>query len=153
MPVLFIIVFALPALGGAAPQKETPESELLSDSELVCAVSGGIAGIVRTATLSARSDHVMAEYASNEIPGGGPSRAPLEKARYLELWKEAERAGIWTLQVPGKEEGADLIYHSLTVRVGGRRHSISWTEGGGSTDATRIGERIVSLAREAAALR
>jgi hypothetical protein len=151
MPIFMVMVFALSGLG--ATPRETPESQILADSELVYTVSGGFAGIVRRATLTARSETVMAEYASDEIPGGGPSKGPLEKARYLELWKEVERAGIWTLEAPAKEKGADLIDHSLIVRVGNRSRSISWTDGGGSTSAARIGDRIQSLAREFAALR
>ena len=81
----------------------------------------------------------------------------LEPARYLALWKEAERGGLWTLEVPEKTKGADQFQHALRARVGERRHSVSWIDGDGGTTSERnavlIGERILALARDAAALR
>ena len=151
------ILLASAARVACASQEPSTESELLSDSELVYEMSGGIAGVVRSAKLVARGGQVSAEYAGDEIPGGGPNTGPLERAPYLELWKEAERAGIWTFHVPPKEKGADLFQHEIRVRVGARRHSITWTEGDGTTSEERnamsISERILALARDAAALR
>jgi hypothetical protein len=153
MPLFWTLVFvAMPALGS---QQQTTESDLLSDSELVYQVSGGFAGVVRTARLIAKSGNVTAEYAASDERAAGPQEGAREPARYLELWAEAERAGIWTLRVPGKQKGADLMHHELVARVGERRHSVSWTDGETSSpsarDALRIGESILALAREAAA--
>jgi hypothetical protein len=151
--------FAVTAVCGAgASQEPTKEAELLSDSELVYELSGGIAGIVRSARLVAKGGQVTAEYASNDEPHlVVPQKGPLEPARYLALWKEAERAGLWTLEVPEKTKGADQFQHALRARVGERRHSVSWIDGDGGTTSERnavlIGERILALARDAAALR
>jgi hypothetical protein len=146
------------ARGQCVSPEPSPESELLSDSELVYEVSGGIAGVVRSAKLVARGGQVTAEYtASDERPPIGPQKGPVEPQSYLALWRDAERAGIWTLEVPGKAKGADEMQHELRARVGERRHSLSWIDGDDSTPSGRnavlIGERILALAREAAAER
>ncbi len=145
------------ALSVLASARQTADSDLLADSELVYDVSGGIQGIVRSAKLVAKSGSVTAVYTANDerLPGGR-LEGPREPAPYLELWAEAEREGIWTLEIPGKEEGADLMYHTLTARVGERRHSVSWTGLEPSLSvqkAVRIADRILALARETAAER
>lgn len=158
MPSFWTLVFAaMPALGS---QQKTAEADLLSDSELIYRVSGGFAGVVRTARLVAKTGNVTAEYAASDASeerAVDPQTGPREPARYLELWADAERAGIWTLQVHKQKGGADLMYHELAARVGERRHSISWTDGDDLTpsgrNAVRIAESVLGLAREAVAER
>ncbi len=145
------------ALSVLASAHQTADSELLSDSELVYDVSGGIQGVVRSAKLVAKSGSVTAVYTANDerLPGGR-QEGPREPVRYLELWAEAEREGSGCSRFPGKEEGANLMYHSLTARVGERRHSVTWTGLEPSLSvqkAVRIAERILALARETAAER
>jgi hypothetical protein len=137
---------------GLVPQ-ETPEASLLEDSELFYQQSGGIAGSIETARLFARSGEVTAEYASKSGRTRiEPQTVPVPPARYLELFKEAERAGIWSLESTGKGGGADQVQHQLRAVAGGRRQLVSWTDGTSSSPsvakAMRIGERILALARE-----
>ena len=158
MPRFLLAAFTLLAFigvrnEGRPAQPETPDRDLLSDSELFYEVSGGLAGVVRTARLVAKAGEVSAEYASSEMrPGTGPQKGALEHSRYLELWEEAERAGIWSIRISGKATGADLIRHELSARAGDRRHTVSWSDGSGSSatieSAVRIGERILAVARE-----
>jgi hypothetical protein len=147
-----IVLFSL--AGGYASRQRTAEADLLSDAELFYEVSGGFAGIVRTARVFARSGEVTAEYAwSDGRSAPAAQSAPLERARYLKLWEDAERAGIWSLAISGKATGADQIRHELAVRAGRRRHSVSWNDFDPSSpaaqNALRIGEGILALAREA----
>src|SRR5262245_47173522 len=98
MPLTWIAL--LPLLGGVTGRQETtPAPALLSDSELVYEVSGGIAGVVRTAKLAAKEGKVAAEYFERNKARETGTREP---SAYIELWKEAERGGIWTLEIPGK---------------------------------------------------
>jgi hypothetical protein len=152
-------LFAMAAICGAgASQGPSKEAELLSDSELVYESSGGIAGVVRSAKLVARAGQVTAEYSAKEGRSiVGPQNGPLEPSAYLELWREAERLQIWTLEVPAKAKGADEMQHEMRVRVGERRHAVSWSGSDrpspSEQNAVLIGQRILALARDAAALR
>jgi hypothetical protein len=153
MPLFWIAL--LPVVGGVcAAQDPAPEAGLLSDSELVYEVSGGFAGVVRTAKLAAKEGKVTSVYSERNKGFETGSREP---APYLELWKEAERLGVWTLEVPGKKNGADMFQHVLRARVGERLHSVSWSDSDQSSPAARnalqIGERILALVREASAER
>jgi hypothetical protein len=150
-PLWILVLSSLPAL---AHGQESAEADLLSDAELVYEVSGGFAGVVRTARLFAKAGDITAEYASSEGRGQASLlSAPLERSRYLKLWEEAERAGIWTAAGSGKAKGADMMRHELRARAGERRHTVSWTDGEAASPSTqnalRIGELILALAREA----
>jgi hypothetical protein len=147
-----LIIFLSSAMTLAA-QAETPEADLLAGSELSYQRSGGIAGSIETAKLVARSGVVTAEYASKSGRTRiEPQTAPVPAARYVELFQEAERAGIWSLEAPRKDGGADQIQYQLSAVAGGRRQLVSWTDGTSSSpsvaNAVRIGERILALARE-----
>jgi hypothetical protein len=149
MQLLTSLLFS--TMGFAA--QETPEADLLAGSELFYQESGGISGSIETARLLAHSGEVTVEYA---LKSGrtriDPQTVPVPAARYLELWKEAEWIGIWSLESPGKGSGADLIQHQLRAVAGGRRQVVSWNDGTSATpsleNAARIGERILALARE-----
>lgn len=157
-----LAVFALLATSGLdraagqAPLGPPPgrAADLLGDSELFSAVSGGITGRAREGRLTAKSGRVTVEYSPGDRAGAGELTGTLEPSRYLELWQEAERAGIWTLTVSAKATGADLLHHELRVRAGTRSHAVAWTgaapESPSARVASQIGDRILALAREAA---
>jgi hypothetical protein len=151
MQLLTSLLFS--TMGFAA--QETPEADLLADSELFYQESGGIAGSFESARLFAHSGAVTVEYASKSGRTRiDPQTVRVPAARYLELWKEAERIGIWSLESPGKGGGADQIQHQLRAAAGGRRQVITWTDGTGAPpsveNAAGIGERVLTLARELA---
>jgi hypothetical protein len=156
-PLLTVMLVYLTGFAGSngesARRQQSSEADLLADAELFYEMSGGFAGVVTTARLFAKAGEVTAEYASNERRSAATAQsAPLEAARYLKLWDDAEGAGVWTFRVAGKPTGADEIRHELRVRAGRRRHSVSWNDGDISSPAAqsalRIGGLILALARE-----
>lgn len=141
------------ARAGAGPGEDVSAAGLLADSELYYAVSGGIAGRVREARLTAKTGQVTAEYRPGDRSAGAlPLSGSLEPMRYVDLWREAEQVGIWTLTVPEKARGADLLQHELRVRASKRSHAVTWTEGAATSPAASaaalIGDRVLALARE-----
>lgn len=136
------------------PREEPGTPDPLADSELFYTASGGLAGTVREARLIAKAGGVTVEYSASDHRGGAARlTGVLEPSRYLIVWQEAERLGIWTLAVPGKAKGADLIQQEIRVRAGTRSHTVRWTDVAASSPSARtaaqIGERILAVAREA----
>ncbi len=144
------------AAAGQAPAGPAPrpsDAEVLSSSELHYSESGGIAGRVHEATLTAAGGRVSVSYRPDRSGVGDvPQSGTLPAPRYLELWREAERMDAWSLTSRRPPAGgADMIQQELRLRLGTRSHSVSWVEGSEALrEASAFGRRILDAARDVA---
>ncbi len=144
------------AAAGQAPSGPAPrpsDADVLSSSELHYSESGGIAGRVHEATLTATGGRVSVSYRPDRSgPADVALSGTLPAPRYLELWREAERMDAWSLASNrGPAGGADMIQHELRLRLGTRSHRVSWVEGvSAMRDASAFGRRILEAARDVA---
>lgn len=142
------------AAGQTSPDRagRVSDAAVLADSEMEYTESGGFAGRVHQARLAARGGRVDVEYRPAESPQAPVVRGTLEANRYTELWREAERIGIWTMTSAPKSSGADMIECELRVRLGTRSHAVRWQAGAPGTSslarAAELGGRILAAARE-----
>jgi hypothetical protein len=147
------------AAGQTSPDRVSvaPEAAVLAGSELEYAESGGLAGRIHHARLVASGGRVDVEYRPAESRQAGIQRGTLEASRYIELWREAERIGIWGMTSARRSRGADLMESELKVRLDSKTHSVRWQpEGSGPpalAGANELGRRILAAAREATLLR
>ena len=137
----------------AGPTARPTDAEVLSSSELHYSESGGIAGRVHEATLTATAGRVSVSYRPGSSGAAGAALSgTLPAPRYLELWRESERIGAWSLpSVPPPTGGADMMQHELGLRLGTRSYRVSWVEGSETMrEASAFGRRILEAAREVA---
>jgi hypothetical protein len=130
---------------------QTDRAALLADSELRYEKSGGIAGFVSGAAIEASAGAITVEHRPATSRHGMPRETgTLPESDYLELWAEAERADIWSLQgKPPSSVGADIIRYELQARVGERTVLVRWTDEEttpAAVAAGRIGNRILEAA-------
>jgi hypothetical protein len=148
------------AAGPASPdrmEQQTSDADVLAGSELEYTESGGFAGRVHQARLIATAGRVEVEYRPAESPRAGVLRGTLEAARYTELWREAERIGIWTMSSPPKSRGADMMEYELRARLATKSHAVRWRPEAPAPDALAgaadLGRRILAAARDVTVLR
>ena len=137
----------------AGPTGRPPDAEVLSSSELHYSESGGIAGRVHEATLTATGGRVSVSYRPDRSGfGDAVLSATLPAPRYLELWRETERIDAWSLPSARPPAGsADMIQQELRLRLGTRSHRAIWTEGSAAMrEASAFGRRMLEAAREVA---
>lgn len=150
------MVFWTCGAAGQVPAGPTPrpaDAEVLSGSELYYSESGGIAGRVHEATLTATGGRVSVSYRPGTSGAAGAALSgTLPAARYLELWRESERIGAWSLpSTPPPAGGADMIQHELRLRLGTQSHRVSWIEGNSALqEASAFGRRLLDAARDVA---
>ncbi len=139
---------------GSPPGRPTAPSDrsvILEDSEVSFVESGGVAGLMTAAMLQANKGVLTVEY---RPPGSRASTPSLTgtatEPEYLELWRQLEGAGAWTLTGAAlPRTGADMIRYELHVRVGSRSHRIVWVEAD-SSPAVKAAARLAESVREAA---
>jgi hypothetical protein len=146
-------VLACLILASAAAQPSTPDP--LYDSDIYYMESGGLAGRVREARLTARGGTVTVEYRPGDAyPSAPAEKGTMEPARYLELWRRAEKADVWSIKPAGKSRGMDLVTHELEIRIEEKSHTIRWDDGQPESEPIRraagFGREVLSAARKAA---
>jgi hypothetical protein len=132
--------------------RQPSDAEVRAGSELEYTESGGFAGRVHQARPIATSGQVEVEYRPVEPSGSDVLRGTLEDARYAELWREAERIGIWSMASPPRSRGADMMEYELRVRLATKSHALLWgiraTAPDGPAGAADLGRRILAAARD-----
>ncbi len=136
-----------------APTVIGSDTTLLADSEIHYVESGGFAGRTREAQLAGSNGRVTARYRPDDVRGTVVlMEGAVESARYLELWREADRLDLWTLSSMPKSKGADMVQYEFRIRLGTRSHVIRWDDGTTLSsrlrDVAAFGQRVLSLARE-----
>ena len=140
------------AAGQTSPDRVRPaeEAAVLANSEMEYTDSGGFAGRVHRARLVATAGRVTVEYRPAEPSQMALLRGTLEPNRYMELWREAERIGVWTMSSPPKSPGADMIESELRVRLDARSHVVRWQPEAAVpasvAGAVELGRRILAVA-------
>jgi hypothetical protein len=127
-------------------------SDILADSEITYVESGGIAGRLHQAHFAAKGSRVDVEYRPADPRAvRGTFTGTLEPDKYIELWRDLERFGVWTMTSSAKSRGADLREYELRLRLGLSRHTVRWDEGNERSDAIRrgaeLGRRLLDVAR------
>lgn len=148
-----VLLSTCSAAGTGSIRQPTSDGSLLLSSEIAYAESGGIAGRVREARLVASNGKISVEYRpGNARLSDTPHSGTLDPARYLELWREADRLDLWTVESPKPTRGADLMLHSLRLERDGRTHEVRWDDGASGSrrvrDAAAFGRRVLDAARD-----
>jgi hypothetical protein len=108
------------ASGQPLPARDQPAlaSDILADSEVTYVESGGIAGRVHEAHFAAKGSRVEVAYRpADPRAGRGTFTGTLEPEKYIELWRDLERSGVWTMTSSPRSRGADLREHELRLRL------------------------------------
>jgi hypothetical protein len=104
---------------------------------------------VHSVRLSATAGKVDVEYRAREAPPAAPPfTGSLPTDRYIALWRELEKAGIWEVPSAKPTAGADLIQTELRIRLGDSSRVVRWDDA--QTLTTEI-QGLAAVARRALA--
>ena len=138
----------------AVPQVPASAAAVLAGSEIAVVESGGIAGRIHSARFVAADGRIQVEYRAREVRGGAPAfTGTIDPERYVDLWRQFEAAGMWSVASAAPTRGADLIQVEVRLRLGDAVHVVRWDEGNEQTKEVRelgeIGRRALTLGRDA----